>query len=279
MQSIWIIAGLTLKEVVRRRLFVLSLLVALLFFLASLMPTLFGAGDMVVQATGERQSVAVMLAVFFGLPMLKFFAGLEVIVLASGAISSEIERGLLAVILPKPLARWQLVVGKWLGINLLMVLNLIFWSGLGWFSLYCQTGHSYPTVVYAGLASIAYAVLFCTLALFFSTFAAAPLAAGLTLFCWAAAWPHAILRQLGATFQVPALTKAGAAARYLVPTNQIELWIERLLGPLMPAYLNPRGFAFAVPLGPTAGDLVYAAVYVTVFFCAALFVFQRRDVS
>src|SRR5262249_6486814 len=44
------------------------------------------------------------LAVFFGIPMLKFFAGIEVIALASGAIGGEIERGLLAVILPKPLA-------------------------------------------------------------------------------------------------------------------------------------------------------------------------------
>jgi ABC-type transport system involved in multi-copper enzyme maturation permease subunit len=220
-----------------------------------------------------------MLAVFFGVPMLKFFAGIEVIALASGAIAGEIERGLLAVILPKPLARWQLVVGKWLGINLLMVLNLLFWSGLGWASLYCQTGNSYPTVVYAGLASIAYAVLFSTLTLFFSSFATAPLAAGLALVCWAAAWPHAILRQLGATFQVPALTRAGTVARYLVPTCHLELWIERLLGPLMPEYINPRGFAFSVPLTPSAGDLVYAAAYVTFFFCATLFVFQRRDVS
>src|SRR5437764_3413528 len=145
-------------EVVRRRLFVLSLIIACFFFLASLMPTLFGSRDVLVKATGQHVPVPVMLAVFLGIPMLKFFGAVEAIALACGAISGEAERGLLAVILPKSLARWQVVVGKWIGINVLMVLNLMLWTGLGWISLRVQTHQSYPTILLAGAASASYAV-------------------------------------------------------------------------------------------------------------------------
>ena len=55
MTPILILAGLTVKEMLRRRLFVLSLLAALLFFLASLMPTLFGARDVTIDATGRPE--------------------------------------------------------------------------------------------------------------------------------------------------------------------------------------------------------------------------------
>src|SRR4051794_7606961 len=100
MTTLAILAGLTVQEMLRRRLFVLSLFMALLFFLASLMPTFFGARDVTVRATGQHQSVAVMLAVFLGIPMLKFFTALQAIGLASGAIAGDLERGLLAVVLP-----------------------------------------------------------------------------------------------------------------------------------------------------------------------------------
>src|SRR5437764_8095614 len=152
-------------EVVRRRLFVLSLIIAFFFFLASLMPTLFGSRETLVKATGQHVPVPVMLAVFLGIPMLKFFAAVEAIALACSAISGEAERGLLAVILPKPLARWQVVTGKWIAVNAIMAANLLFWTGLGWVSLRIQTHHSYGTVLLAGIASTAYAVIFSTLTL------------------------------------------------------------------------------------------------------------------
>ena len=279
MTALLILAGLTVKEMLRRRLFVLSLLIALLFFLASLMPALFGARDVSIRATGQQQSVAVVLAAFLGVPMLKFFAALQVIGLASGAISGDQERGLLAVVLPKPIARWQVVVGKWLGINLVMIANLAFWTTLGWASLRLQTGHSFPTLFAAGAWSIVYSLIFSTVALFFSTFATGALAAGLAALLAAAAWPHAVLRALGGTFHVTALTRAGAAARDIVPMNQVELWVERSLGPIAPSLINPGGIAFDVPIQATAGDLVYTALYVVAFFAAAIVVFQRRDVG
>jgi ABC-type transport system involved in multi-copper enzyme maturation permease subunit len=278
MTSVWLLAGLTWREMLRRRLFVLSLLIALLFFLASLMPTLFGARDVTIRATGQQQSVAVVLAAFLGVPMLKFFAALQVIGLASGAVSGDLERGLLAVVLPKPIARWQVIVGKWIGINLVLVANLLLWTTLGWASLRLQTGHSFPTLFLAGAWSVVYSLIFCTLALFFSTFTTGALAAGLAALLGAAAWPHAILRQLGSTFHVPALARAGAAARYLVPVNQVELWVEHSLGPIAPSLINPAGFAFNVPRQPSAADLVYVGLYIAALFAAALVIFQRRDI-
>ncbi len=282
-RAIRILAGLTVKETLRKRLFLVSVLISLLFFLVSLMPTWFGATEIGIPKTDARRSVAVLVVVFMGVPMLKYFAALEVIGLASGAISGEIERGLLAAVLAKPVPRWQVVVGKWLGINLLMASNLLFWSALLWVSLRLQTGVSYPTLFAAGGVSILYAVVASTLTLFFSTFAAPALAGGLTLLLAGTAWPHAVFHQMGTHLEVPALVRAGEALRYLVPISQVGLWVERALGPLNPLVLIPRtdgdGPGFAIPLDATRGDLLYVGAYVACFFLGALLIFHRRDIS
>lgn len=278
MRNIRIIAGLTVREAVRHRLFLLTLVISLLFFLVSLMPTLFGARDVLIKQTGQQQSVAVLLSVFMGIPMLKFFSAVLAIGLASGAVSGEIERGLLAVILPKPIGRWQLLVGKWLGINLLMLVNLLFWAFLLWCSLLIQTHRSYPTLFRAGFVSALYPVIGTTLGLFFSTWATGTVAMGLALVLAGASWPHAFLRTAGANLNVPVLVQAGRISRYIVPASHVELWVERALGPLMPAIINPGGFAFNVPFEPSVTDLVYVAGYVVVFFVGAVVIFQWRDV-
>jgi hypothetical protein len=52
-RNIRIIAALTIQETVRRKLFLVSLLVALFFFLVSLMPMWFGAEDVKIRSRGR----------------------------------------------------------------------------------------------------------------------------------------------------------------------------------------------------------------------------------
>jgi ABC-type transport system involved in multi-copper enzyme maturation permease subunit len=50
-----------------------------------------------------------------GLFAVSNIASLLAIFMAAGTIAQEIDQGTLYAIVPKPMARWQVVVGKWLG--------------------------------------------------------------------------------------------------------------------------------------------------------------------
>src|SRR5262249_43457394 len=135
---VFTIAGLTIKEAVRRRTLVGSLLLGLLVLGVSLLLIMIreqfarnlhaGHMDPVKFATryAEARGVITLLCLFSTRVLGSLFA----ILLAGGAISGEIERGLLAVILPKPIGRWQILLGKWIGLNCVLAGSVLFWTAL-----------------------------------------------------------------------------------------------------------------------------------------------------
>ncbi|MDE2127253.1 MAG: ABC transporter permease [Armatimonadetes bacterium] len=278
LRNIVIITRLTVRETMRNRLYLISVVIAFFFFLISLMPLFFGKHDVPIPTTGRWQSVAVLMVVFMGVPMLKFFSAIEVIGLSCGAVSSEIERGILVCILAKPMPRWHVLAGKWLGINCVMALNLLFWTTLLWVSLLVQTHQSFPTLFLAGAVSMLYPVMFSTLTLMFSTFCTTALAASFALVCGAAAWPHLLIRIMGMQFHVRALVLAGTILRYLTPLNHVEVMVERSLGTLSPRAVDPNFFNPPVKIGPPAGGIWYVAAWTIAAAIVALIVFQHRDI-
>jgi ABC-type transport system involved in multi-copper enzyme maturation permease subunit len=85
-----VIIALTLKEAIRRRAFLGTLIILVTLYGLSFLPRAFKeafGGD-------ERQfEVGVNLAVLFGIDAIKFFSAVLAILLSAGAITAEIERG------------------------------------------------------------------------------------------------------------------------------------------------------------------------------------------
>src|SRR5207245_3159934 len=128
-----------------------------------------------------------------GLAMIKFFSAVLGITLASGAISTELERGTLYVILSKPLTRVHILLGKWLGLIVLTAVNVCVWGALLWLAVDQRVpGAHRPLLKALGLAFL-YPVIFVTLTLCFSTFASNMLATALALVCIGVGWQEGFM--------------------------------------------------------------------------------------
>jgi hypothetical protein len=126
-----------------------------------------------------------------------------------------------------------------------------------------------------------YPILFTTLALFFSAFAAFPLAAGLSILLTGVGWSETILHLLGTRLDVDLLLSLSRAAGWLMPLGRMSRWVARGMGPV----LRFGGQEFAVgERGPfkdivtTQFDLVYIGLYALAAFVAGAIILGRRDV-
>ncbi|MEV4898707.1 hypothetical protein AB0K48_56195, partial [Nonomuraea sp. NPDC055795] len=112
------LAALTIKESARRKVLrALALLTVVLLGLSawgfSLMITIeFGGG---VMTTGEAKLVASQMLnlVMFGISLI---AALGTAFLAGPTLAGEIESGIALAVLARPVHRWAVLLGKWLGL-------------------------------------------------------------------------------------------------------------------------------------------------------------------
>ncbi|WP_157935370.1 ABC transporter permease [Kyrpidia spormannii] len=124
---------LTWREILRRRVFLVTVLLTSVFLI------LYGWGLSYVARAGERapsvsnlldqylQGAGLLVAgVFFA----NFMVAFLVIFSSAGTISGEIESGILYSILPRPVERWQVYLGKWAGLAIwgLLYAGVLFWA-------------------------------------------------------------------------------------------------------------------------------------------------------
>ncbi|MDW8103824.1 MAG: ABC transporter permease subunit [Armatimonadota bacterium] len=275
MRAILLIASLTLKETLRRRLWVASLLASLAvvgFVFVAKLGASVRANDPIVQSVVPR------ITLILGLDVVKFFGSVMAMTLASGAIALEIERGMLYAILYKPLHRYQVVLGKWLGVLVFALLNTLFWTVLLYASIRLMMGKTYLETWRAPLVVLLYPVLFGTLTLFFSTFASMGLTVALSIISAGIAWSEKPMREFGMVFDIETLVNVANNVRWIVPMNHLRRWVLEELSVVIPErmLMSQRFQAFESP--PAGWEVGYVFGYVLAVLMLAVLVFGRRDV-
>lgn len=125
MGKIWTISRLTIAEAVRRKIAIVFIL--LMVVILSVLPFVMRGDDTL------RGRVQTFLA--YSLSSLSFLLSVLTILLACGSVSLEIKSKHMQMLGTKPVSRWQLLCGKWLGIA---VLDLVLLS-IGTASVYGVT--------------------------------------------------------------------------------------------------------------------------------------------
>lgn len=119
----WAIAMSTFKEVYRKRIFhvvgVLTILYwAILGFVLYLQPREFGAETSLINALVNVSSLISILGFYLSSMLLAFLT----VMLSVGIISSEVEDGTVLTLLTKPIPRRDYVLGKFIGVGLMIIL-------------------------------------------------------------------------------------------------------------------------------------------------------------
>jgi ABC-type transport system involved in multi-copper enzyme maturation permease subunit len=208
--------------------------------------------------------------------MIKFFSSVLAITLAAGAITTEIDKGVLSIVVPKPMSRSTIYLGKWLGLVLYLAANVVLWSGLLVFVVWNQT-HTFHAHIFLGLlATFLFPLLFATLTLCFSTFATTPLAAGLSFIAAGIALAEDLLQSLSRLLDNDVLKTVSTIVGYIVPIGKMNHWITKGLGDAG-LDLSAFGAIGQAAVSTSTPDLVYIVLYIVGALVIGLFVFQKRD--
>src|SRR5690606_33864388 len=169
---IWAIALNTLREAVRNRV-----LAVLFVFAVALM-----AFSVVLGELSLNEEVRVMKDL--GLAGTSLVGTVIALFLGVNLLSKELDRKTVYFVIPKPLHRWEFLVGKFFGLAGTMVLLVLLMSLILSAFVVAQGGQHGWTMIRAEILIALELVLLCAVALFFSSFSSPYLSAMFTACLW-----------------------------------------------------------------------------------------------
>jgi len=277
------IASLTLREAIRRRL----ILAVALLSVVVIGLTLWGFARLhtlaETQGKGhpEQAAAAYAMLVVILAQMFSFVLAVGAAFLAAPSVASDVESGVALVILPRPIRRADLVIGKWLGLGALLVLYVAGAGGLELAGVRLMTGYSPPHPVTA-LGFIALqAIALMTLALALSTRMPSVTGGVVALVLFGVAWIAQAASSLASLLHNDGVTQACTIISLIIPTGGLWRGAAFALEPVVLAALSSTASGanpVTVPAPPTTAFLVWAACWIVGVLGLAALSFERRDV-
>ena len=276
MRGIWIMAGVTVREAARRKFlwFALGAAVLLLvvFAVALRLQVLeFQTRSMSPFVRYQVESGMLMV----GLYVCDLLAVVMTILTSIDTLAGEISSGTIHAMATKPIARWQLLAGKFLG--------------------FVGMSAAYVTVTFCGTIAVAYAVtgvlpehavrgallivFECLLALsltflagtWFSTITSGVLVLGLQGLAFMGGW----LEQLSGFSQSTQIVSLGVVCSLIMPGE--SLWRRAAYEMQTPLAASLSFSPFANVSIPSLTAVAYAGVYLLVVVALTIRHFNRRD--
>ena len=250
------IASNAFREAVRDRvLYNLVLFVLLLIVGAIFLGELSG---------GQERKVIVDL----GLSAMLLFGVFISIFVGVGLVYKEIERRTVYAIFSKPIGRGEFLLGKYLGLCLTLLVNVVVMgAGVSLALIYVRRGWDPLAVrIWPAILLIYVELMILTsVALLFSSFSSPALSALLTFFIF-------IIGNFSADLKNLAASMGSAGAR----------WLFGALYYLLPnlanySYITPAAHEQTPGTTSVLAALLYAVIYISVILAAATLIFNRRN--
>jgi ABC-type transport system involved in multi-copper enzyme maturation permease subunit len=277
------IAGLTLREALRRRVVwaLLALTVVLLVLSGWGFSKLIGLDtELGTMTSGEARLVASLLLnlIMFGFSLI---AAIGTAFLAGPTLSGEVESGQALAILARPVRRSQVLFGKWLGLAAFGC-GYVILAGLAQILVVRAAVGYWPPAPAVGLALLAAeTIVLLTLALLLSS-VVSPMASGIvSVGLFGATWVAGVVGGLGAALGNAGVESVGTVSRVVLPTD--GLWRGAMNafqdpGALLQMGQGEQGFPFLADAPLTPAYLAWAALWIAVIWGLTAVSFQRRDI-
>jgi ABC-type transport system involved in multi-copper enzyme maturation permease subunit len=287
MPPILVIARLTVQETSRRRL-ILALIILTLIVVGfsawgfNKITTVTGSSGTVLPpeqvALVSSQLLIVVTFMYSGV------LALSAAVVAGPLISSEVESGLLLSMLARPLRRSEVVIGKWLGLAVLIAIYAAGSAALELAAVDWATGYLPPHPVQLVLYIGAEGLVLLSLGLLLSTRLSGITGGVIALVAWLMGWIAGVVGDVGIGLQNTAVENVGVISHLLLPTD--GLWrgaIYALEPDAFLATLRAAGtFARANPFTQVDPPAITYLAWVVVWFAIALVLsiwsFRKREI-
>lgn len=284
-----VIARLTFREALRRRLIWgvlgLSLIFAIIYFWGFTQVRAEFLRAAANRPPGERGGASGQILTFdlvstimvgLGFYTVNFLAGVMTIFAAVGTIAGEIESGTFQAIVPKPLARWEIVVGKFLGFAGMIAIYIALMAAAVLGTARIVAGYTPANFVVGTLLVMLVSFVLLALTLLGSTIFQT-MANGVVVFMlYGGALLGGLLETLGSVLNIHSLINTGVITSLILPSDVIWRLASSILQPNSSLrFESPIPLAVARP--PSNAMVVYAVAYVIVLVGLAVLSFRRRD--
>jgi ABC-type transport system involved in multi-copper enzyme maturation permease subunit len=268
------ITRLTFQEAVRRRL------VASVCWMGVVFLALFAVGIYFVHRNarfpiiGERPEV-LNFWLLTGLYVVNFLTVMLSVLASADILSGEIGNGTIQTIVVKPLRRWTVVFGKWLGLSAMLCIFVFGMSGAMIGIVWAVGRYVPPNPVEGALLMALEGIVMLALSMLGGT-RLTTLANGVVLFMlYGLAFISGWIEQIGGFLGNETMVRTGIVTSLVVPSE--VLW-RRAAYLMQPDFMRRLGFGpFATAVAPSGAMVAYAAVYALLALGAAMLLFRRRD--
>jgi len=274
--SVLTLARLTIRETQRRRILWIGALMGIAFLL------IFGLGfhfiyqDITENMSGDEIIFPLRFLTLAGIYATNFLVVIVAVLISVATISGEIESHTIESLLTKPIQRWQLLAGKWLGYAAIILLFVLLLPGGVMLIVYLRSGFVLSNMI-AGLALIyleGLVALSVSMAggTRLSTLANGALAFMLFGIAFIGGW----VEQIGAILRNETAVDVGIVTSLIMPTD--ILW-QKAMALFQPRFANSPFVAGPIAVSAQPSDLMvwYAVFFMLMLIGLALFSFSKRD--
>ena len=270
---------LTMREVMNKKIFLIAAILSVIFLI------LFGLMlNLTVKSIQSAPPFSMTKAIVYpqlftmGLYFACFLVNLFAIFLSVGALSSEIENGIMQAIVPKPVRRSGILLGKYLGYCFtLIAFGLLLFSAI-FLLTKAICGYAPDNLIAGAGMFILQPLILMTLTMWGSAWLST-MANGITIIMlYVLATVGGMAETVGGFINNKALLNTGIITSLLVPTDAAY---RKMVSVMVESGNNPLAALSVTPFGtgtPPSGLMVwYMFVYIGLFLLLAVWVFGRRN--
>jgi len=270
----WVLASFTLRETIRSKTMIIGLVVSFLYL--AMVPILSSSsGGSAVVGDMEMKTAAGRDFLSFALGGLNFIGMSMAIFTTLGAIYTEIEKGTILSIVTKPVHRWQVVFGKWVGHALLMGGYVFFMGLILWFTVSLGSGTIIWSFVPAIMLITLNVVTMVSLTLFLSTFLPVIANAIFVFLLFIFTSNLRVIKAIGQTSDNIVVITVSNFLRMLLPVSEVSDLANMVL--MSSSQAAELVGTEAATFGPRSWSFGYELVYAAGAVLLASWVFSRKD--
>lgn len=276
------IARLSFREAARRRILLAALLLGLLFL------AVYGLGFHFIMVEVEKEVGSMRLLelnqirnflLMAGMYVVNFLTAMMTVLTSVDTLSGEIGSGTIHTLAAKPVRRWEIVLGKFLGFAGMLSLYLLLMGGGVMGLVFLRSGYTAPSPLSAMALLWLNALVLLSVSLlggaYLSTLANGVLVFGLYGVAFIGGW----IEQIGSFFTNPSASQIainiGVITSLIMPSE--ALW-KRAAHELQSPLVSALGVSpFTTRSYPSGVMILFAVLYLLVALALAVRHFNRRD--
>ncbi|NLG99156.1 MAG: ABC transporter permease subunit [Chloroflexi bacterium] len=280
MRTILIIANLTLREAIRRKIVLAALILGTAFLLLYGLGFHFIRQEMLSADYGRLPSTTMQNQTFnfmllAGMYVVNFLCIAIAALITADSLAGEIQSGIIQATVTKPIRRSEVVLGKWLG-NATLLLFYLSLMGGGVMLVVWLISRLYAPNWAGGLALIYFnSLLIMTLTLACSSSLSTLATGGVVFGAFGLAFLGGWVERIGTFLENRTAIDLGIFSSLLMPSEALWNKAAALMTSPLASLMGITPFTSASE--PSALMIVYAVIYLLVTLGIAIRVFTKRD--